>query len=119
MATMTEAEGCALLKLHFEQAGFSITEHYRFTEGGLDVALDGFDSARRVGYEYITTAAGDRAEITPAVLDHLERRMERQELYVLLLDEHQAPSAVTLLWAVDRFFSLLPSRFAPPGGAKE
>lgn len=86
-ASLTEAEGSALLKVRFEQAGYAIEAPFAFSEEGVDVELDGFDPDRRVGYEFITTEAGDRASFTPEVVAKLEARMEKGELYLLLVDE--------------------------------
>jgi hypothetical protein len=84
---LTEEEGCAILLAAFQEAGFSIEENFRFQEQGLDIGLDGFDPQRRVGYEFITTQAGDREELTPEVLTALEARLEKGELILLLVDE--------------------------------
>ena len=82
---MTESEGCALLKRCFEQRGYTIRESHRLDDIG--VTLDGYDPDKRVGYEYITSAAGDRAEVTSAVIGALEERARNGEMYVLLIDE--------------------------------
>jgi hypothetical protein len=102
---MDEAEGCALLKKHFSAAGYDITEHFPFDEQGVRFSVDGFDPERRVGYEYITTAAGDREEVTPHVLIALEKRMGAGELYILLVDEREVLRADDLAGAADRFLA--------------
>src|SRR4051812_19429777 len=104
---MTEEEGCALLRERFCAAGLAIEDNYRFAEGEGALSIDGFDPGRRIGYEYITTAAGDRAEITPALVAALEERMSHGELYVLLVDELDAPSADVLTHAADQFLNVL------------
>ena len=103
---MTEQDGGALLKEAFEQAGLTIAEDYRLDEDGLSVVLDGFDAGRRVGYEFITTEAGDRAEFGPEVLARLEARIGRGELFLLLLDEREVDEA-GLRFAADRFLARL------------
>ncbi len=112
-ARPSEAEGCALLKARFEAAGYAITEGYRLQEGGVDVSLDGFDPARRVGYELITTSAGDRVGFTPAVVGALEASMSRGELFLFLVDELDV-DADALVLASERFLARLPR---PAGGA--
>jgi hypothetical protein len=82
-----EADGRAVLLRCFEARGLHIEEDVGLHDQGVPVTLDGYDRARRVGYEYITTEAGDREEVTPAVLVELERRMDKGELAVLLIDE--------------------------------
>ena len=106
---MRERDGCALLKQRFEAAGYAIQEGYRLDEVGIHIELDGFDPARRVGYEYVTAEAGDPWEVTPAVVDRLGERMERGELYVLVVDEVEAADADTLAFAADRFLERLRS----------
>jgi len=82
-----EAEGRAVLRRCFEARGLTITEDYRLHDDGVPITLDGYDPSRRIGYEYITTEAGDRIEVTPAVIAELERRMVAGTLAVLLVDE--------------------------------
>ncbi len=107
---MNEREGCALLKERFTAAGLAIEEHVRLTEEGLDITLDGFDPVRRIGYEYVTTEAGDRAEITPEVVAALEARMLREELFVLLVDERDVPEPAALRFAAEGFLAILRQR---------
>jgi hypothetical protein len=109
---MTEEAGCALLKSRFEKAGYTIAERYKLAIGGTEIELDGFDPVGRIGYEYITTEAGDRSEITPAVMAALEAAMLRDELYVLLIDEIDAPDERLLTLAADRFLAAAGARRA-------
>jgi len=74
------------------------------------VTLDGFDAARRIGYEYLTTEAGDRAEFTPAVVAALEAKMARGELYLLLVDQRALPGAELLERAATGFLGELARR---------
>ncbi|MCC6559038.1 MAG: hypothetical protein IT372_39445 [Polyangiaceae bacterium] len=107
---MNEREGCVLLKAVFEAAGLAIEEAYPFAEGDASISLDGFDPARRVGYEYVTTEAGDRREITPEVIAALDARMERGELFVLLVDERDVPDEAALRFAAEGFLGALRAR---------
>ena len=107
---MDERAGCELLKQRFTAAGLTIVEHYALREPGLEVTLDGYDPKARVGYEYITTAAGDRAEITPEVVAALESRMRAGDLFVLLLDEQEEPTPERMERAADHFLSVLRAR---------
>jgi hypothetical protein len=100
---MTETEGCAVLRGRFEAAGLKIVERFPFDEPGLQLKLDGFDPLRRVGYEYVTTEAGDRAEVTPPVLSALEERNRSGDLKILLVDEADIASPEELAWIADRF----------------
>src|SRR5262245_53544278 len=90
---MTEREGCSLLKAAFEAAGYRITEDVPFDEAGVRFTLDGFDAQARVGYEFLTREGQDHLEFTDAVVAQLEARIERGELWLLLVDERDVDSA--------------------------
>lgn len=106
---MTEAEGCALLKSVFEAAGYQIAERVPLQVGGVRVELDGFDARAGVGYEFLTTEAGDRAEFTAEVVGQLEVRIRRGELALLLIDERDV-TRERLRFAAERFLQ----RLSPP-----
>ncbi len=114
---MTEAEGCALLLARFTEAGFTVASNFHFHEDGIDVDLDGWDAAARVGFEYITREAGDDRQFDPETLGRFEARMEKGELYVLLVDEREAVTAEALDAAARAFLAEVGKR-APAGGAK-
>ena len=107
---MDEAEGSTVLEAVFRDAGLRVERDHPFTEGGLHVVLDGFDVDRRVGFEFITTEAGDRAEFTPEVIAALEARMQQGELFLLLVDECDIPDADTLRFAARAFLATLHDR---------
>ena len=107
---MREREGCEVLCRCFKAAGVDIEENVRFVESGVDVSLDGWDPRRRIGYEFITDEAGDRAEFTSDVIDALERRMEAGELYVFLVDETNIADAGRLASAAEAFLAQLRAR---------
>jgi len=107
-ARLTEAEGCALLKVRFKEAGFAVQERFQFTEAGVSVELDGFDPQARVGYEYLTTEEGDRIEFTPAVVSALEEQMKQGELFLLMVDEREV-DARGLSLAAERFLAYVKS----------
>lgn len=109
-APVNEREGSEKLREIFEAAGCSIAvDHRMVLERGV-VSLDGWDEARRVGYEFVTTEAGDRAEFTPEVLAELESRMRAGEMFVFLVDEANVPSLQVLERAARRFLELLRAR---------
>lgn len=109
---MTEAEGAARLRELFEAAGYRITERFTFDEDGVFAELDGWDAAARVGYEYITSEAGDRLEFTPTAIAALEARMARGELFVLLVDEHDVDGDAALSAAAAEFLRRVAERRA-------
>lgn len=102
-ADMTEAIGCAILKECFSQAGFHIVENYPLAEGVIQFSVDGYDPSAKVGYEFVTTEAGDRQEITPSLIAELEGTMKKGELYIFLIDEQEVASAAELSDAAKHF----------------
>jgi hypothetical protein len=84
---MTEAEGCLLLREAFERAGYSIVPNASVNLGSLLVELDGWDAARRVGFEYITTEACDRHQFTPDTIAGIEALNAAGAAAILLVDE--------------------------------
>ena len=107
---MKEADGCALLLSRFTEAGYAIATDFHFREGAIEVDLDGWDEKARVGYEYITSEAGDQKQFDDKTLGEFERRMEKGDLYVLLVDEHDAVTESALDAAASGFLSELAKR---------
>lgn len=104
---MTEKQACALLKARFEKAGFAIAENVAFDEAGVKFEIDGFDAGKRVGYEYLTEEAGDGWDVDGAVISALEARRDAGELFILVVDEHDATDAAALGRAADVFLGQL------------
>lgn len=107
---LDETTGTALLKERFERAGYKIWSNYPWQSDGVSAQLDGYDPEGKVGYEFITTAAGDRAEVTPELLQSLERCAEEGRAFVLLIDEVDAPDEAALAEAADRFLAEVAKR---------
>ncbi len=106
----TEAHGRFILKREFETAGLRITEDFAFSEDGIAINLDGFDPEARAGYEFITTEAGDRTTVTPAIIDALEQKMDAGTLHIFLVDEFEAMTEETLTFAAIQFLKHLHRR---------
>jgi hypothetical protein len=87
---MDERNACALLKQRFEAAGFHIEENRPFDEAGVQFEIDGFDPEARVGYEYISSEAGDGWDVDATVVAALEARRKKGEVHVLFVDEADA-----------------------------
>jgi hypothetical protein len=98
-----EAEGRAVLRRCFEARGLTVTEDHRLHDEGVAMTLDGYDASRRLGYEFITTLAGDREEVTADVVAELERRMAAGAIAVFLVDEHEVDDELALEAAANRF----------------
>jgi len=82
-----EERGRRVLRRAFCDAGFQVEEDYPLQIAGTVILLDGYDPVKRVGYEYVTTEAGDRRNLDQRVLTELERANEERSLQILLLDE--------------------------------
>jgi len=104
---MTEKDACALLKARFQKAGYKIAENVAFDEDGVAFEVDGFDAAKRVGYEYITDEAGDTWDVGSDVVAALEARRDAGELFILVVGEADAPDAAALGRAADLFLGQL------------
>jgi hypothetical protein len=92
---MNEREGTELLHRIFAARGLEMELDTPFDELGVPLRLDGFDPERRIGFELITTEAGDRESFTPEVVERLEQALARGELYLLLVDEEQSEEELT------------------------
>jgi len=104
---MTEREGRRVLRKRFEAAGVQIAEDHRLEVAGHVIDLDGYDAAKKIGYEYITTEAGDREQITPEIVAALESQMEEGAFYLLLIDERDIADKSVLEGAADGFLGRL------------
>lgn len=104
---MTEQAACALLKARFENAGYAIQDNVAFDEDGVAFEVDGFDAAKRVGYEYITDEAGDSWDVDNEVIAKLAARRDAGGLFILVVGESEAPDAEALGRAADLFLGQL------------
>jgi hypothetical protein len=111
---MTEKDACALLKARFQKAGYKIAENVAFDEDGVAFDVDGFDAAKRVGYEYVTDEAGDTWDVGSEVVAALEARRDAGELFILVVGEADAPDAAALGRAADLFLGQLAEIEAKP-----
>lgn len=98
-----EAEGCEILQAVFTARGYNVQRDVSFAEADVSFDADGWDPAARVGFEYLTSEAGDRDDLTQDEMAALAARMERGELYFLIVDERDVDAPETLRWAADRF----------------
>jgi hypothetical protein len=107
---LSERQGCEILKRLFTEGGFTITDDHPLQLDAGVIRLDGYDLAKKVGFEYITDEAQDRTAITGAMLDELERRMANGELFVLLVDEREIGDERDLAFAADGFIAQVKKR---------
>ena len=112
---MDERNACALLKQRFEAAGYRIEENRPFEEQGVAFEIDGFDPDARVGYEYISSEAGDSWDVGEEVVAAMEARREKGEIHILFVDE---ANAAELGERADAFLAALEQKPGKKGGAK-
>jgi hypothetical protein len=115
---MTEREACALLKSHFEAAGYKIAENQAFDEDGVTFEIDGFDATARVGYEYVTEEAGDSWDVDGRVIEALAERRKAGDLHVFVIDEAAAPDAKALERAAQAFLAEIAKPAKPKRATK-
>jgi hypothetical protein len=94
---LSEADGRIVLREAFESKGYKIQENYLLHLNGLEIELDGYDAAARVGYEYLTSEDGLESEALKQLLDSPQYK-------IFLMDEQQVPTAWVLAEAVFDFF---------------
>ena len=107
---LSETEGCDVLARVFSERGYAIARDVAFDERGVTCTLDGWDGAARVGFEYMTHAAGDHDDLTSDELGRLAARMERGELYVFIVDERDVAGAGELEGAASMFLDEVSKR---------
>jgi hypothetical protein len=107
---MEERTACALLKARFEAAGFRIEENRPFHGPDIHFEIDGFDPQHRVGYEYVSAEAGDGWEVDRGIVARLETMRQQGELFVLVVDESDAPDETTLGARADAFLAEIRER---------
>lgn len=112
---LSEAEGCELLHAVFRARGYPTQADVAFAEEGVEFDADGWDPGARVGFEYLSSEAGDHHDLTPGEVARLGERMDRGELFILIIDESEVADAATLRFAAEHFLDEVTRR---RGGAK-
>jgi len=107
---LTESQGCTVLKESFQAAGYDIFDNYPFADGAIRFGVDGFDPQARVGFEFITTEAGDRSELTSEMIAQIERQNSQGALFILLVDEYEVESEAELRLHAERFLEMVAAR---------
>jgi len=107
MRDMEERAACALLKAKFEAAGFQIEENRAFAEADVQFEIDGYDPTRRVGYEYVSEEAGDSWDVDTVVVGKLDAARQTGDVFILVVDEKDAPDEASLGARADAFLAEL------------
>lgn len=103
-----EAVARELILRRFEQAGVVVSPDYSLHEDELLVRLDGFDPTTRVGFQFLSHSDADVVtdfdDEVEAKLAHLS---SQGRVHVLVIHDHQAPTADVILERVEAFLRRL------------
>lgn len=109
---LSEADGCELLHTVFRARGYRTQADVLFAEDGLEFHADGWDPDARVGFEYLTSESDDHHDLSAHEVTRLGDRMDRGELFILIIDESEVADAATLRFAAERFLDAVARRRA-------
>lgn len=115
---LSEKDGVTLLTRAFKAAGYRIENNVVFDEDGVVFDVDGWDAAARVGFEYRTSEADDKHDLTDDELSRLGARIERGELTLLIVDDVRVPDEATMLEFAQQFLKLIAERAPPASQSK-
>jgi len=105
-----EAEGTARLAEVFRARGYNVAREFAFAEGDVTFNIDGWDAGARVGFEFRTSEAGDKEDLTDVELASLAARMEAGELFILIVDDTDVASLDELGGYAERFLDVVAQR---------
>ena len=111
---LSEKDGVAVLTRAFKDRGYAIENNVVFDEDGVVFDIDGWDAAARVGFEYRTSEADDKHDLTDDELALLGARIERGELALLIVDDTRVPDDKTLREHALRFLELIAAEGRAP-----
>jgi hypothetical protein len=111
---LTESQGCQVLQRVFAERGYHVQADVPFREGGVSFDADGWDPVARVGFEYLTSEAGDREDLDAAEMAELDARMGRGELFFFIMDGGLVSTAEDLAWAAHHFLDEVARRRGAP-----
>jgi hypothetical protein len=82
---------------------------HTLSHDNLLVNLDGFDTKRKIGYQYVSHADADVVtDVSPDVEERLAQLSALGIAHVLVVHDYQATDAETLLAKVDEFLARVP-----------
>lgn len=114
---LSEKDGVTALTRAFRDRGYDIENDVAFDEEGVVFDIDGWDAAARVGFEYRTSEADDKHDLTDDELGRLGARIERGELALLIIDDTRVPDAATMDDIARRFLDLIENEGHLPAAA--
>jgi hypothetical protein len=95
-----------LINRRFAASGYRLEADYSFHHEDILVVLDGFDSERRAGYQYISHADADVVtDHDVATSDLFKRLAAGGGARVLVIHDGEAPTGDALIAIVDQFLA--------------
>lgn len=101
--TLSETTACDLLARLFRARGYSIARNVTFREYGVSFHIDGWDSKKRVGFEFLTSEDDDHDDLSLPEYKTLMDAQQRGELSLFIIDEVEPFSAADLTATVHEF----------------
>ncbi len=97
-----------LIARSMSKAGYVLESDYAFSHGDLLVNLDGFDAAKRVGFQYISHADADVVtDVDTDVEAQLQELAKSGVVHVLVIHDHHATTSEKVVQQVEAFLAKL------------
>jgi hypothetical protein len=112
--TLSETAACGLLARLFRARGYTIARNVMFREYGVSFHVDGWDAAKRVGFEFLTSEDDDHDDLTLGEYQTLMVAQQRGELAIFVIDEVEPLSAADLAETVNAFLDEAEAAAAAP-----
>jgi hypothetical protein len=112
--TLSETAACGLLARLFRARGYTIARNVMFREYGVSFHVDGWDAAKRVGFEFLTSEDDDHDDLTLSEYQTLMVAQQRGELAIFVIDEVEPLSAADLAETVNAFLDEAEAAAAAP-----
>jgi hypothetical protein len=112
--TLSETAACGLLARLFRARGYRIARNVMFREYGVSFHVDGWDAAKRVGFEFLTSEDDDHDDLTLGEYQTLMAAQKRGELALFVIDEVEPLSVADLTATVNAFLDEAEAAKAAP-----
>lgn len=111
---LSETKACDLLTRLFKKRGYAVVRNVAFREYGVTFHIDGWDAAKRVGFEFLTSEDADHDDLTLAEYQTLMAAQQRGELALFIIDEVEPLSAVDLTETANAFLDEMEAAASRP-----
>ena len=110
---LSENQSREILREIFEARGLQIAEDFPFRERGVAFSIDGWDAAKRIGYEFMTEREHDHEDLNPDELGQIWQWNAEGSLHLLIIDETEVETADDLKAQAHAFLDELDRPKAP------